>query len=149
MEHFGWSWCPDYTLRTRGKRRVKFLGMTLTGCIVCGLILVSWIVFQELSWRSRFKESKAEWDERSRTDVDRAFAHGMAHGGSTVASHTFRHRDEKKGLFTRKSRELYLTVTFFDGKVKLLSGDIAYLEKFEIPEEIMKAIKAAGLTLKP
>ncbi len=73
----------------------------------------------------------------------------MAHGGSTVASHTFRHRDEKKGLFTRKSRELYLTVTFFDGKVKLLSGDIAYLEKFEIPEEIMKAIKAAGLTLKP
>ncbi len=124
--------------------------MNLTGCIVCGLILVAWIVYQEFSWRSRLADTVEQYEERLSTEVDDAFEHGMDHGGRSVQSQTFRYAGEKSGFFSKKSRDLYLTVTLFDGDVKYLSGDLAHIEKFEIPPDLRKAIlKAASLLLKP
>jgi hypothetical protein len=123
--------------------------MQLAGWLACGIILICWIAFQELSWRSRFEAARREWEERCRAEVDRAFAHGMDRGGRTVASHTFRRKAEVSWPFRRKTGELYLTVTFFDGEVKYISGDIAHLDEFEIPEEIKKLILSSSLILKP
>jgi hypothetical protein len=116
--------------------------MNIAGFVVAFLVLIAWIVYQELSWRDRHAAIVDHYEKRLLSEVELAYKRGLAEGAAKVKSFTFK-AYKKTGMFKLRKQQLYLSVTFFGDELKYLAGDVSDIEKFQIPPEIQKAIQAS------
>jgi hypothetical protein len=116
--------------------------INIAGFVVAFLVLIAWIVYQELSWRERHAAIVDHYEKRLEVEIDLAYKRGLAEGAAKVRSFTFK-TYKKTGMFKLRTQQLYLSVTFFGDELKYLAGDVADIEKFQIPPEIQKAIQAS------
>jgi hypothetical protein len=117
--------------------------MDAVGYVACLVLLIAWLFYQELSWRSRLNTID-HYEKRLQAEVDLAYKRGLAESKAKVRSHTYKSY-KKVGAFIKRTQQLYLSVTFVGSELKYLAGDVSDIEKFEIPPGIKKAIDAARL----
>jgi len=103
------------------------------------LAAVAALVYQELWWRERVRRMEAGYEKRIATEVAMAYDAGLAEG--PIRSFAFRaEKVEPHGLFREATRQLFIAVTMSGDAVKYAAGDLAEIDRFEIPPEMRRAI---------
>jgi hypothetical protein len=105
------------------------------------LFAVAALVYQEIAWRDRTRRLEADYEKRIATEVALAYERGQPDDEGQIRSFTFHaEKEEPHGLFREAVRQLFIAVTMDGDTVKHAAGDLAEIDRFQIPPRIRKAL---------
>jgi hypothetical protein len=103
------------------------------------LAAIAALAYQEIWWRDRTQRLETDYQKRAAAERAMAFA-SAAEEGPVRALTFYAEKVEPSGLFREVTRPLFITVMMGGDRVRHAAGDLAEIDRFDLPPAIRRAL---------